>query len=339
MLPHMEHARVDLALVATVGTTPAVLTHSVQFHAPSILVLITSRLTAGAAFDIASAAGLDGRTEVVDLEDVEELGSCLDAARMALKRAYAHGPAALVVDFTGGTKAMAAGLVLAAAGRDVTFSYIGGAQRDSLGRVVDGTERVRLLPDPAPSLETDAWESLKRAWNDWRFEGAAFWARRLSELPSGPDHVSLYRTIASVCDGVAAWDGLDYIVAENTLLASLDEALRLAESLRHGAKVRVLSGLRLMMPLLSELVRGSRLRQDALATDLLANASRRLDQGAAEDAAVRVARAAAVLDRREEPEQGILSGRLAAADEEKVIARLQQLAARCITAPRQFPRW
>ncbi|MCX7602379.1 MAG: TIGR02710 family CRISPR-associated protein, partial [Meiothermus sp.] len=72
------------------------------------------------------------------LDDPEDMGEVFRKAHEALRKALEWEAQVVVADITGGTKSMAAGTVLALSGQGVTFSYIGGSQRDAQGRVGSG---------------------------------------------------------------------------------------------------------------------------------------------------------------------------------------------------------
>lgn len=343
MLGEVEHGAPRLALVASVGMATGALRAAIRFHEPDAVILMASKVTLAPALDVVGEFAAVQVVEVVEVEDVEDLTSCLAAATSALSEAIALRAGARVVDITGGTKPMSLGLALAAAGREVTFSYIGGETRDSLGRVRSGSERLRLLEDPAPHTESSLWEELRAAWNGWRFETARRLARRLIAFsPDGRDRDFLVAFVA-VCGAMSAWDRLDHVEALNTLPTPLDTALEAAAQLRQGARVRVLAGLSGLLPSLEVLAHHGASRPTVLAADLVGNALRRTEQGRLEDAAVRLGRAAELLGSSLGPvaegARGILMGANRGPSRTQVEDALLTLLQRTGVKPIRFGKW
>ena len=187
----------------------------------------------------------------------------------------------LVADFTRGTKAMSAALVLAAVRHDVPrLRYVGGEQRDQRGIVVAGSERIH---------ETRTARATARRRIDLArglVEHAAFGAA-LSLLPDPDARLAAIgwdegerealRRLRPLVAWLAAWDRLDYAGAAAFIPLAAD-ALPAAWR-RHWPPAPVT---RLVTRL------AARPRSDRLiAVDLLANAERRVAQGQYEDALVR----------------------------------------------------
>lgn len=200
-------------------------------------------------------------------------------------------PDDILVDFTRGTKAMSAALVLAAVAHGLPrLRYIGGS-RDNRGMVVAGTENLRET-GPAAALAARRVDLGREL-----VERGAF-AAALDVLPD-PDHpfAALHprlppesvRSMRSLARFLAAWDRLDYSVAVTVERAAFDAlpaawrplcptdamrgwVTRLAEQPERADRSAMARWLR------------------ALVIDLLANAERRVLQQQYEDALVRTYR-------------------------------------------------
>ena len=187
----------------------------------------------------------------------------------------------LVADFTRGTKAMSAALVLAAVRHGVpTLRYVGGDQRDQRGTVIAGTEHIH---------ETRTARATARRRLDLArdlVEHAAFGAA-LTLLPDPDNRLAAIgwnaaerdslRVLRPLVAWLAAWDRLDYAGAAEKPLPAV-EALPPAWQ-RHRPNVQVTQ----FVARLARWPRSDRL----IAIDLLANAERRVAQGQYEDALVR----------------------------------------------------
>jgi len=138
------------ALLMTVGGSPEPLRHSLAHGRPEGVVFVASAATADLAAALASELPPGAWHEVVQVAHHEDLLACLEGARAALARALDRGlaPGDLLVDFTGGTKAMSAALVLATHATGCGYAYVGGDQRSKggVGVVLDGHPALRVVP-------------------------------------------------------------------------------------------------------------------------------------------------------------------------------------------------
>ena len=236
-------------------------------------------------------------------------------------RAYAHFDAVLsevlqatppyrvVVDFTRGTKAMSAALVLAATRREVPhLRYITG-RRDQRGMVQAGSEEVRQIRTTvaAGHRRLDLARDLMRRGN---FPAA----EAVMPDPEHPfagvfphDLIRVAGAVRTVARFYSAWDRLDYAAASGVTVAEAptDEWRGLWPTSTARDWVRVLA---------REVDRSdtgamaARLRR--LVIDLLANGERRLRQGQHEDALVRAYRVLELIGQARLFDQGLDSGDL-----------------------------
>lgn len=215
--------------------------------------------------------------------DVDRCFSHFNAKIEKLREAFP--PRAIVADFTRGTKAMSAALVLAALRHGLAeLRYITG-QRDDRGSVIAGTERIQLT-NPAIALDlrrVDAAADLMR-------HGAFAAADTLlpdESLAIGKEQRDLLRNLARF---YAAWDRLDYA-----------GAAEIGQILRDRGEVSLPQSWKGMEPTPEVLawVAGLAEQPDRkdhramaawlrrLAVDLLANAERRVGALQFEDALIR----------------------------------------------------
>jgi len=196
-------------------------------------------------------------------------------------------PEEIVADFTRGTKAMSAALVLAAAGRGVPLlRYITG-KRDDRGTVIPGEEQVRDFRTGRMIFRRDL-DLAARFLQAWQFRAA----ERLPQADvSGVPSAWLEQ--AAWLDWFArfwgAWDRLDYGLAAR-LLDQQPEApcpvslSRFQPGAAHVAFIR-----RRARPLPQGLSARAEALRD-LAADLVENGRRRLTLGELEDASLRAYR-------------------------------------------------
>ena len=190
-------------------------------------------------------------------------------------------PSDIVVDFTRGTKAMSAALVLAALGRDIpVLRYVHSEQRDERGMVIPGIEKVGQIRTNL-ATERHRLNQAKGLMNHGDF-GAVI--ELLSELFPERFRVEA-ETLRDAAKIYAAWDRLDYKAAAEVLKThgpSAAKAEKFAPTPEMGIWLEKLG----RRPELSDYqAMATYLR--ALACDLLANAERRLRDQHFEDALLR----------------------------------------------------
>ena len=291
-------------LVATVGTgnsrnpedsliTPML--KSINDGSWRSVVLLPSRATASAAEEVRRRVADLTSIEVKPLEkDGEEndADACFRHFDRVLRGVLVNGVRSdyVVADFTRGTKAMSAALVLAAVGADVPLlRYVHGSERDERGAVLPGSEEVgefktaHVMARRRMALAVDL---LKHG----NFPAAA------ELLPSGPFLGLLpeafrqeSETLRSISEIAAAWDRLDYTAASTLAQGQFHKS----DADRRNAPLG-----REVMQWLARLSRqpdtndGNAMAHwlRDVACDLLANAERRLKARHYEDALLRAYR-------------------------------------------------
>ena len=236
-------------------------------------------------------------------------------------RAYAHfdavlaetlrdvPPGRVVVDFTRGTKAMSAALVLAATRHEVPrLRYITG-RRDQRGMVEAGSEDIRSIGTTvvAGHRRIDLARDLMRRGN---FPAAEAVLPDLGHVLAGPypsDLIETAKAVRTATRFYAAWDRLDYATAAQVDLSAPPagdwEALWPLPAVRDWVKALARETARS-----DSAAMAARLRR--LAVDLLANGERRLRQGQHEDALVRAYRILELIGQARLFDHGLDSGNL-----------------------------
>lgn len=216
--------------------------------------------------------------------------ACFGHFDAVLARLIGNGfkPSDIVVDFTRGTKAMSAALVLAALGRGIpVLRYVHSEQRDERGMVIPGTEKIG-------QIKTNFATERRRLDQAERLMVHGDFSAVIELLPDldGP-WAKLFperfrveaETLRDVAKIYAAWDRLDYKAAAEVLRThgpSAAKAGSFAPTPEMGTWLEEL-GRRPKSPDHQAMARYLR----ALACDLLANAERRLRDRHLEDALLR----------------------------------------------------
>ncbi|MDW8482348.1 MAG: TIGR02710 family CRISPR-associated CARF protein [Meiothermus sp.] len=279
-------------LILTVGQTIEPLEFSLTEHAPlSGVVFVASQSSYPVAGELLRRYGDHFRHYTLLLNDHEDLNEAYRKGIEALQKALEWDGRPILADISGGTKTMVAGLTLALSGKGVTFSYVGGSQRDSQGRVVSGSERMRYLEDPTYRYGLREWEGFRRAWNGADFRAAQDFLSELLARPLTPSEERFYTHLRGVAEGMLDWDLFHHKAAWQKLEEHLEPALAVAEAWGHGAKVRVLQELKEAKGRLRNILDNENRPTFALLADLLANAERRARRGRYDDALARLYRA------------------------------------------------
>ncbi|MBI4468137.1 MAG: TIGR02710 family CRISPR-associated protein [Acidobacteria bacterium] len=207
---------------------------------------------------------------IVPSDDLDGVVSEAARAMLDLRRRFPE--ARLSADYTGGTKTMTAGLVIAALEiEDVELRLVTGA-RGNLVQVQDGTqhstsaivETVRLRRVMAPFL------------NAWARYGYAEAAQGLARVRA-PLHVSLFAELQIACDlstAFDAWDRFDHAAALSTLRV-------------YRPRIGARAGHHLSFLEILASSDGDPRKEPARLMDLWMNALRRADQGRYDDAVAR----------------------------------------------------
>ena len=299
------HSRNKKVLVLTVGTgniddleqTLLVpMLKSVEDGEWDQIVLLPSRMTEEFAQTLQqripnSAVGIDALPESGQENDADACFGHFDAV---LDRLIDDGfkSSDIVVDFTRGTKAMSAALVLAALGRNIpVLRYVHSEQRDMRGMVIPGTEKIGEIKSNL-ATERRRLDQAERLMSHGDF-GAVIELLPHLDGPFAGLFSERFRVQAealrSAAHIYAAWDRLDYKAAveewdqRETKAKEADKFAPTPEMIRWlrrlAQRINPTSGHKKM---------ATHLR--ALACDLLANAERRLRDHHFEDALIRAYR-------------------------------------------------
>ena len=308
------------ALILTVGGTPDPLIESLRRIRPPRAVLLHTAQTADVAGRVRGAVASDLPDLCMDMrqvKDAETLQACYEALCMALNALRDEGvPTTRVwVDFTGGTKAMSAGAVLAAAEQGCRFVYVSGFKRNKEGKgVVEcGTETVLREDNPWDVLEAVAVREALRAADRGLWPEALERADRILER-CGEARRDMFEKWRAAVQALSLWDAFRHDEAWKALggrmaprdgkagplqpsaSPSLPGILAsLARTAEHPLLVRFAEELQRRLGALAAVCRAlgeqPKSGPDPLIVDLVANADRRAKQGMLDEAYLRLYRA------------------------------------------------
>jgi CRISPR-associated protein (TIGR02710 family) len=282
------------ALVISVGGTPEPVVYTLRETSPEFTCFFVSQQSVDLIGEIKSRVGERFDDLKVLVDDKDDLIACYEKAVECLRRTEERGWKAdsIIIDYTGGTKAMTAALAMAAVVRGVRFSYVSGRERDKggLGRVVTGTELRRIDVSPWQLFAVQERKRIAQYFNAHQYEAAAMILHDVAPHVREEDR-RLFDLLARAARGYADWDRFEHGQA----LAQLAGAKKELELVAVGGDLQ---------EFLSAVSRGveflGRLKQKTasykrphplLLADLLANADRRIEEGKHDDAVARFYRA------------------------------------------------
>lgn len=285
-------------LILTVGGSHAPIVKSIQDNKPNHIIFlcsddlsttkgsytqITDRVETRDKNDpskkcylptIPSQAQLQADTwDIIKIKDFDNLNDCYQVSKKAIDDArQKFNPDEIIIDYTGGTKSMTAGLAAAALDDgDCTFVLVSGL-RSNLEKVTDKTEHIR----PIAVYDTLASKNLGYAaslLNRFDFSGAVSLLESSIKLSLSHEKNQEIQTYLNICKGFDAWDRFDHTSAYQYLNPYRKYFVHYViplERIKTDVENNALSYL--------------------IAEDILFNAERRANQGRYEDAIGRIYR-------------------------------------------------
>jgi len=145
-----------------------------------------------------------GELNIPDPNDVEDISlRCQEAIRELVKSGYE--PADIVADFTSGTKAMSAGLTIAAINNKVgTLIYITG-ERGKGGRVISGTERPIPI-QPNKIIAESLVEEAIALFNKYQYDASLDSLGKAKGMLKSPSFLERVDFLERLCKVYRNWD-------------------------------------------------------------------------------------------------------------------------------------
>lgn len=292
-------------LVVTVGGAPEPVVTSLLHWRPARAVFIVTAQTRDAIareiFPRVQQGGWAefdaGRYDLHELPDPQDFNGIVDRLR-GLDHVVGgwtrdHPGAEVITDLTGGTKAMSAGLALAAMRWPCRFSYVGGTERTKggVGVVVSGREQVLQTLNPADTLGLLALDSALELLRTHAFAAAEAVLQQAVRRVTEPARKAELGAVSSLAGALADWDCFQHRTALNKLRELPRHTHNLAAALGPAIVPAALAATsRLTTHLAAIVAAGPGGPSRPLILDLLANARRRLDERRWDDATARLYR-------------------------------------------------
>jgi len=285
---HLPNQPKVTAMLVSVGGTESPILHVLRTYRPKHVWYFCSADSRTQAEKIQEQLDWHPAPRFIEVDRFEELGPCYGILRQKIRDILAETkvpPEEVLVDYTGGTKTMSAALILAAIELFHQFSYVGGKQRDKdgVGIVTDGSERVIFQSNPWIELAVREIERACDLWAAYQFEKAAETLRAVA--PKVPLRLR-FEAIATLADAMAARHRLDFPEATRRLREAIG---RLRPIFEGRATPNPLTIAEQTKKLCDECAADT--ANQKLLRELLDNALRTAAQSRYEDAAARLYRA------------------------------------------------
>lgn len=295
------------ALVLSVGGSSEPIIYSIRTYKPDFIYFLHSKDTRKHVditldeFDYDSSQYL--LKELKNPESLEESFSKSREIISSLKKDYDVN-----VDFTGGTKPMVAGLVLAAIGEECKYSYVGsnkgreGRDKDGVGVVISGFEEIISQKDPYDLYAVVEFNRGMDFFNKYQFTAAKSNFIAASEKLDDEHLRELANLYVDLVELYDVWDKFNNKINKKTLNSYLEnqilKKINDSENIKNTLEEEfpgLLSQIEENIEFLKlKISRNGVIEENDLKyylPDLLNNASRRIEEGKYDDAVARLYRA------------------------------------------------
>ena len=221
----MEARSVHKILVISVGGSVDPVVSSIQQNRPDRIVFVCSDdlETAPGSYHLVPqilerAGATDCFNESVRIKEIDDFNVCYtESLRIIERERKKFGNATLIVDYTGGTKSMSAGLAAAAMDvPDILLCVMRGLRAD-LQQVLDGTQRVRLSRTEATYVRRQE-KLLEPLLKRYDYAAAKELVEQLMSTPDLPAETEeRLQRLVTLCQALDAWDKFDHAKAANLL--------------------------------------------------------------------------------------------------------------------------
>jgi CRISPR-associated protein (TIGR02710 family) len=201
---------------------------SLQHHNPDFIVFLNTAKSGETTMPyIIEDCKLNQRKwreiNLIDADDIEKIAiECQEAIRGLRDEGYSLN--GIVADYTSGTKAMSAGLTIAAIREKIAILTYTTGKRGEGGRVISGTERVLSLI-PNQIFAEDLFKEAVDSFNGYHFDVALKIIGEAKVLLPEPDFLNKVDLLEHLCEAYAAWDRFEIGGAFEVLKALREEPL------------------------------------------------------------------------------------------------------------------
>ena len=297
-------------LVASVGGSPEPVIYSIEHQQPEYIIYFVSQETRKEVWDKIEPQ-LNHKPQDRDIVVTKDSQDLVASVRTLLQQVpsllteWEISLDQVIGEFTGGTKAMSSALVLVLSEYGAIFTYVGGEKRDKdgLGVVIGGNEKMFHLANPWEELAIRELREIEDKFNSYQFSIAQEKSEQTAERTEKMR--SFFKALANVCQAYSNWDKFQHNKAIN-LLNTAYGIFQKIEGFGHESISEFKSQLDENLSFLKKVEAENNsllerknskgicadteqlLNEQCLIRDLLANATRRAEQERYDDAVARI---------------------------------------------------
>ncbi|MBT73369.1 MAG: TIGR02710 family CRISPR-associated protein [Gammaproteobacteria bacterium] len=285
------------AMIITVGGTPTPIIKTINEQKPVFICFLASQKTNDKVVEIKKGLTCNVKSEVVLLDNVNDLLHCYNKSVEAAERMLEKGftPNDVIIDYTGGTKNMSAAVVLATVSYGFVFSYVGGIERDKegVGIVINGKEKIYHGINPWDFLAVEEKKKIAILFNSCQYQGAKNLIEELMNKVS-PSEKPVFEVLRFLVEGFYKWDMFQHKGAKNCFKrANVDSFIGIAKAKEDARLLKFAQSVKQAYGNLIRIVdclENSKNICLRLMEDLFENAERRYKEGKVDDAILRLYR-------------------------------------------------
>jgi len=296
-------------MLITVGGSPDPIISSIRHYQPQNVYFFASQNSIEVIPVIKAALAAGGpqfKDFKVMIKDINDVTGCYRRMLECIKTIEEFGIPVnqVLADFTGGTKVMSAALMMAASLKGYKLNYTGGGERtrNGSGTVISGSEQPFLQINPWESLELGNRQRAIQMFNNCHYAAALSLFTAAAEK-TADSRLKIYLTILQkMTEAYAEWDNFRHIKVVQPFSALVKDLKFYVDLVPDTAANSLLESVNLNWEYLQKFSQSSCYFKNVCfyhALDLLANASRRAEEGKYDDAVARLYRVLEMLEQVE----------------------------------------
>ena len=295
------------ALILSCGGSPEPLKYCINRFQPDFIYFLCSENSIDVALDITEELEIkQDQFAIKNVLNYESLDESFAKSREIIKELQKNYDD-IQIDFTGGTKPMVSGLVLAAVGEECSYTYVGSINEESrdkngMGIVKNGFEKIKSQKDPYDVYAVMEFEKGMDFFDKYQFSASKTNFALASEKLESPDLRELAAFYVSIVEIYSKWDKFENLLYKSKPLNSalrdiiykINSSTNIKKYLTENFPNFILQIENNLEFLNLKIYRKGTMKIDKVKyylPDLLNNASRRIEEGKYDDAVARLYRA------------------------------------------------
>lgn len=213
----------EKALILSCGGSPEPLIFCIEEYEPNFIYFLCSSTSSDIADSIVNKLNINGdQYNLKIVKNHESLDESFAKSREIIKelqKEYTN----IHIDFTGGTKPMVSGLVLAAIGEKCTYTYVGSMDDNSrdkqgMGIVKSGFEKIKEQKDPYDVYAVMEFEKGMEFFDNYQFQASKTNFIEASEKLESKDLREIAKFFVDLVKLYELWDKFNNLLTKKRTL-------------------------------------------------------------------------------------------------------------------------